>query len=333
MSDFSVQRFRGGFAAVWNDGGGRRRYKLSATSRPAAEAEARDLFARSQSPAAGLTVSDLWSAYRHDRAGRRIDDHMGMTGKAILPEFGHLRPDQITTDDCRAYIARRREAGRSEWTIHTEMGHLRIVVKWAEDTGRIDRAPKIERNALPAPADRWLTEAEVARLLAAECDPHIKLAIHLMLATAGRVGAILELTWDRVYFDRGQIDLRASADGPRKGRAVVPINGTLRAALLSAKVAALSDFVVEYAGRQVRSIRNGFATAVQNAGLTDVTPHVLRHTAAVHMAAAGIPMQKIAQFLGHTNTAITERTYARFSPEHLTDAAAAVDFGRLHKVQ
>ncbi len=33
-------------------------------------------------------------------------------------------------------------------------------------------------------------------------------AILLMLTTAGRVGAILDLTWDRVDFDRAQIDLR-----------------------------------------------------------------------------------------------------------------------------
>ena len=333
MPEWTIQRLRGAFVVVWTDDGGRRRYKLNATSLKAAEAEARDRFAALNSPAGALTVADLWAAYRHDRAGRRIDEHMGMTGKALLPAFGALRPDQITTDDCRAYIAQRRADGRSEWTIHTEMGHLRIVVKWAQDTGRIERAPKIERPPLPAPADRWLTDAEIARLLAAPCDPHIKLAIHLMLATAGRVGAVLELTWDRVHFDRNQIDLRASADGPRKGRAVLPINSTLRAALLTAKAAALSEFVVEYAGGPVRSIRTGFRTACENAGLSDVTPHVLRHTAAVHMAAGGMPMQKIAQYLGHSNTAVTERVYARFAPDHLADAAEILDFGRVRKVQ
>jgi len=37
-----------------------------------------------------------------------------------------------------------------------------------------------------------------------------------------------------------------------------------------------------------------------DAGLADVSPHVLRHTAAVHTAEAGISMDEIAQYLGHS---------------------------------
>jgi integrase len=189
------------------------------------------------------------------------------------------------------------------------------------------------RPQKPAPKDRYLDRGEIDRLLSADCEPHVRLAIHLMLSTAGRVGAVLELTWDRVDLDRGQIDLRLETGGPRKGRAVVPINPTLRAALVAAKEAALSDYVIEWAGDPVKSIRRGFDRAVASAGLADVSPHVLRHTAAVHLAAAGIPMSKISQYLGHTNTAITERIYARFAPDHMQDAATVLDFGKLRKVR
>ena len=60
---------------------------------------------------------------------------------------------------------------------------------------------------------------------------------------------------------------------------------------------------------------------------------MLRHTAAVHMAEAGVPMTRISQFLGHSNTGITERAYARFAPDHLRDAADVVDFTKLRKVR
>jgi integrase len=50
------------------------------------------------------------------------------------------------------------------------------------------------------------------------------------------------------------------------------------------------------------------------------------------MAAGGIPLQKIAQYLGHSNTGIAERAYARYAPDHLADAAAILDFGNLRKV-
>jgi integrase len=51
------------------------------------------------------------------------------------------------------------------------------------------------------------------------------------------------------------------------------------------------------------------------------------------MAAAGVPMARISQFMGHSNTATTERVYARLAPDHMSDAADALDFGKLRLVQ
>jgi integrase len=113
-------------------------------------------------------------------------------------------------------------------------------------------------------------------------------------------------------------------DHGTKGRATVPLHDLARPFLLDAKRAALSDYVIEYAGRRVGSVRTGFRLACERANLVGVTPHVCRHTSAVMMAEAGVPMSEIAQFLGHGSTSITERTYARFSPEHLKRAAGAI---------
>lgn len=334
MREYRIGRLKGRFVVTWIEPDGRRRrYRLDALTRKAAEVEAIDRIAQESIPKTGATVAELWTAYREYLGDRPAGVTMGYTGKSVLEHFGHMRPDQVTLAQCNAYIATRTKAGKSQGTVHTELGHLRSTLTWATKIGVIERAPHIFRPHKPAPKDRFLTESEIDRLLAADCEPHIKLAIHLMLATAGRIGAVLELTWDRVDLDRGQIDLRLDSDGPRKGRAVVPITGTLRAALMTAKAAALSDFVVEWAGDQVKSIRTGFDRAVSNAGLTDVTPHVLRHTAAVHLAKAGIPMPKISQYLGHSNTAVTERVYARFAPDHMQDAAEVLDFGKLRKVR
>lgn len=76
----------------------------------------------------------------------------------------------------------------------------------------------------------------------------------------------------------------------------------------------------------MKSIKKGFKAAADAAGLRNVSSHVLRHTVAVHMAEAGISMDEIAQYLGHTHTRITASTYARFRPEHLRKAARVLDF-------
>lgn len=334
MREHRIGRLGNRFVVTWiDDAGVRRRHRLKAATLQGAKAEGLDVVRRECAGPAGLTVSELIDLYRTDRTGRAIAETITYTSKALRPHFGALRPDQITVAHCRAYTRARVAQGRSQGTAWTELGHLRMVCRWARRSGLIEREPLIELPQKPAPRDRWLTDAEIAKLMTADAEPHIRLAILLMLTTAARVGAVLDLTWDRVDLDRGQIDLRLDALGPRKGRAVVPINATLRAALTAAREAALSDHVIEWAGSRVKSIRTGFASAVQNAGLTDVSPHVLRHTAAVRMAAAGVPMPRISQFLGHSNTSVTERTYARFAPDHLHDAAAALEIGHLRVVK
>ena len=250
---------------------------------------------------------------------------MGFEGRSLLPVLGHLRPDQLERLHVQDYIAARRKAGRKDGTIWTELGHLRTSLRWAVDNRMIDHAPKIERPPKPAPKDRWLTKSEARRLIEAADALHIALAIRLMLATAGRVGAILDLTWDRVVFDRGEIDLRADATGPRKGRARVPMNAGVRKALEEARKVALSEYVIEWNGKQVASIKTGFNKAVTRSQLHSVTPHVLRHSAAVWMASEGVAMEKIAQYLGHSNVSVTFSTYARFAPDHLREESEILD--------
>jgi integrase len=53
---------------------------------------------------------------------------------------------------------------------------------------------------------------------------------------------------------------------------------------------------------------------------------MLRHSAAVWMAEQAVPMTQIAQFLGHTDSRITERVYARFAPQFLSTAADALEW-------
>jgi len=172
-----------------------------------------------------------------------------------------------------------------------------------------------------------LTRPEFEKLLSCAGASHIELFILLALTTAGRKEAILGLTWDRVDFERGIIRL---GNGERrvKGRATVPLHPDVVEKLVIAKRLALTDHVIEWAEKPVRSIRTGFARACERACLPDVTPHVLRHTAAVWMAEDGVSMAEIAQFLGHSDSRITERIYARFSPAHLRKASRSLSWRR-----
>ncbi len=335
MPDISIGRFRGGYCVYWREGGKRKRYQLEARTRAEAEPEAIDVYRRETlgQRRERSTVSDIWEAYREDLGEKPTAKTMGYTGKAVLEHFGSFRPDQISTALCRAYVVKREAADKSQGTIHTELGHLRSAMRFAVKERIIDRAPEIERPAKPTPKERYLEKEEVSALINSASSPHIALAIHLLFATAGRVGAILDLTWDRVDFQRGIVNLRLDDAKTRKGRAIVPMNSGIRAALQTAHDAALSDYVIEYAGGKVKNIRKGFEAACRRAELEDVTLHTIRHSSAVAMVSNGVPLEKVAQYLGHSNVAITYQTYARFAPDHLQDAAEILDFVQIREAK
>jgi integrase len=254
---------------------------------------------------------------------------MGYTWKALEPVFGRLDGDAVTIEDCRSYTKMRREAKKSDGSIWTELGHLRSVLVWAKNSKIIAEAPKIERPTKPEPKDRYLTRDEVAKMLDHSTVPHIKLAILLLISTGARASAALDLTWDRVDFDRGVIQLRNPFDGSRrKGRATVPMNESLRAELKEARKAALTPYVVEWGGAKVKSVRKGIETTAKAAGLKGVSAHVFRHSAAVWLVEEGHSFEEVAQYLGHNDVKITFKVYGRFSPTHLRSLANTLEIKR-----
>ena len=334
MRDYRLGRLKGRYVIMWDDDDGtRRRYRLPPdTTAKDVHRKARDLIRQYQPAPEKITVAEIWEAYRKEMGTRRQAGKLVDAGRNVLPVLGHLAAIQITPEDCRRYIAQRRKHGRKDATIRTELSCLRTALSWAHKNRLIPVQPHTELPPTPPPRERYLNRDEVEALLEAAGEPHIRLAMLLMLTTAARVGALLELTWDRVDLERRVIKLATNDIGPKKGRATVPINDTLVTALTSAREAALSPFVIEWAGRQVGSIKTGFNAARERAGIDHCTPHDLRRTAGRFMAEAGVPIDEIATYLGHTNPNITRKTYAQYSPDYLRKAASALEFGR-HLVQ
>lgn len=332
-SGYRIGKLNGRFVLVFDDAQGkRRRYRLGAKDAGEAHRVAPGIYSELTRPK-GTKVADLWHGYMQDKAGRAVVGTMVHTWKALRDRFGQMDSESITIADCRAHMAKRREAGIMDGTLLTELGHLRMVLVWSEKHGLIGRAPHIERPSKPKPKELYLTKAQARALIDAAIMPHVRLYIILALSTGARNAALLDLTWDRCDFDRGLIDLRNTAIViPHKGRAIVPMTRTVRAALQTAKRGALSDYVIEWAGKKVGSVKRGLRFTARRAAVGHVSPHMLRHSAAVHMVEEGVPMSEISQFLGHANTRITEQVYARFSPDYLRKAAAALEYDDLGSV-
>jgi len=334
---FSLGQLNGVAVVRYRDEQGvKRRRILGSTTEQEARAQL-DRFVRRRQAVVnaeglGPTVGELFAAYVKDReADGKLVASFRDNWKALRGTFEQLAPDAVNADVCRSYAKLRVSQGRSQGTIWTELTRLRSCLNWAIKRRVIPSAGYVWIPSKPKVVAKELTEQQVLRLLDACIMPHVRLFVVLAFATGGRTAAILELTWDRVDFDAGTIDLNVSerpnplSKASRKGRAKVPMNNLARAALLEARALSVSDHVVEWNEEPVASIRTGFMAACRRAGLSGVTPHALRHTAASLALDADQPMELIARFLGHRDVNTTARIYARPSTVKLQGVADAVD--------
>ena len=92
------------------------------------------------------------------------------------------------------------------------------------------------------------------------------------------------------------------------------------------------DLLVTTASGAVLRLRNWrrvvFDPAVRAAGLSDVTPHDLRHTAASLAVASGATVKSVQRMLGHASAAMTLDVYSGLFDDDLAALADRMDAAR-----
>lgn len=315
MSEYTVQRLRGGYAIVWRDATGKRhRRQLDATDRPSAEAEARGLWKRETG--VGATVGGIVDAYIEARqdAGIASTARQKDAWKAMKPYWGKVDPALIDEEMAREYV-RRRDRGQA--TTRYELSMLSVALRWAVKNELIEKAPEVWRPEAPERKQRHLSQRQFAKWFKEVRAHHARLYVELALATMARPTAILELTWRQVDWDHGTVDLNPPGRRQtRKRRPLVPLDPDTLESLKTAHEGAQCEYVIERGGQRILNIKKAFQAASARSGIK-VTPYTLRHTAAVWAAEAGTPMTELAQFMGHDDDKTTQKHYARFSPDYL----------------
>jgi integrase len=323
--EYSVQRFRGGYALVWwelEGAGGRkrRRRSLDAQDRPSAEAEARQVW--QQGDDTPWTVGRIMTGYLATITEKPSYTRRKDAWKAMKTFWENVDPIVIDEPMAKAYD-KKRKVGPS--TVRYELMQLSTALGWAVKNG-----PKLPHRIpvwLPQAAEtkrRHLSHREFDRFFAAVRAEHARLYVMLGLYTMARPSAILQLTWDRVDFMRKQIDFTPPGHvRTAKRRTIVPIADDLLPHLQTAYAGRTCESVVERGGEPIACIKKAFQAASERSGV-HATPYTLRHTGAVWAAEAGVSMPRLAQFMGHDDDRTTQKHYARFSPEHLADVANVI---------
>jgi len=258
----------------------------------------------------------------------------------LLEFFGDKMLGDINGDLCRAYVAQR----STDAAARRELEDLRAAINHHRREGLCSHTISVVLPEERPPRERWLTRTEAAVLLRAawryrevqkgvkterRSRRHVAKFILVGLYTGTRAGAVcgaaLQPTVGHGWIDvdRGVFYRRAPRQHEtNKRQPPVPLPPQLLAHLRRWKNSG-QRFVVEWNGKPVKAIEKAFANAVADAGLgADVTPHVLRHTAATWLMQSGTSPWEAAGFLGMSLEMLLER-YGHHHPDHLSEARKA----------
>lgn len=278
------------------------------------------------------TISELATYYLADREGpdgkRTLEGFRQYLRAQILPNFGSVRVDQLTTPIVARwfYEYSRTSPGGANQGITL----LKALLNFAIRTGYLPQdAPEVTspiRRNKRRPRGQMLTAdqlsdlgRELARVPAR--NRWAADAIRLILLTGCRSGEIARLKWSEVKSDR--LILTRTKTGPREqmlSRDAIQLLKRLRTKRLGACVFPSKDDVnqpAENLARLWKPIR-------KRAGLPEtIRLHDLRHSYASHSVMNGESVVMTGRLLGHRDPSSTER-YAHLDGEFLAAAADRV---------
>lgn len=292
---------------------------------------------------------DLWAARvlanRDLGPSARLEYERAL--RVLTAEYGTIRLRSLTVDAVEAGLDRiatgRHGRGRplSRRSLKLMRSTLAQVLTLGVRRRLIAHNPALLAELTPTAARpvprNALTPAEARRLWDAVDGERLGNFVKLMLTTGLRPGEALGLCWDSVDVDAGTLTVRRAVRLERgKARLVddvktkaafrtiglpAPAVDVLRAqrrsvaALkLAARTWAVDDPGLVFPTVQgtpwnPANVRRELYAVCDAAGLPRVRPHELRHTAASVLSDQGVPLELIADLLGHVDVTMVSQVY------------------------
>lgn len=271
-------------------------------------------------------------------------------------ELGGKRVKTLTPDDVEAAFERRAEAGLSRNSLIKLRSTLSQALAWAERRGLVAKnvaaLVELPAGARQAEPGRAMTVSQAHAFLAAAKGTPLEAMWTVMLYLGLRPGEAAALAWSDIDFTNNIVHVRR---GRKRNKGTITIGstktpGSVRSLDAPAKVI---DLLKEQRVAQKRDrlaavtawrndedliftnpagsptdppkVRIEFNRITGAAGIGEGwTPNMLRHSAASIMSDAGVPLERIADQLGHKDTRMLSAHY-RQSIRPTIDAALILD--------
>ncbi len=240
-----------------------------------------------------------------------------------LLDFSKKQPEQINTDDVKAFMAGHLTEKSSSSTIlflsSIKYAYSNILEK--DITAGIKR-PKKEKK-IPT----VLSKEEIKKLIESIGNKKSKLMISLIYACGFRVSEIINLKVQDLDFNE-KIGHVRQAKGKKDrifnipGFLLTRLQGQTENQKKSGEEFLFSGPKGKLSSRNIQKIvRN----AVKKTGINKIVhPHTLRHSFATHLLENGTDIRKIQELLGHADLSTTQ-IYTHISTEELKKIKSPID--------
>ena len=277
---------------------------------------------------------DAWGVYV--RANLAVSEHTLRAYVSDLRSFTtYCQVDELSTENIRsvvilrairAWLASLVQQGKSRSTISRRTASIRSFTAWAYRRGYLDSDPGLLVTS--ARGDQKLpqvqTPSDTAELLSYAAtrtrEENSPAAIRdwaileTIYATGIRVSEVCSL--DTTSIDQQGMTLRVIGKGNKER--VVPFTRACLSALQAWLSHGRQSLAIPEAGRALfvgdkgrridpRVIRSMIHRMCAQAGVRDLAPHALRHTAATHILAGGADLRAVQEMLGHSSLQTTQR--------------------------
>lgn len=252
---------------------------------------------------------DLLDDYREGELSEKtpgtIKSYEGKIRRVLLPAFKGMRVKDITPvmiDELRRKNRHRKGELNRAFATGSRMMTLAIRKGWIEHNPfrGAERFPSNER-------DQWLDEHDLPKFLD-ELDktttPMSDL-IRFMTVTGWRVGVARELQWDHVDLKRMTVDLDDSAT--KKTATVLAADAATILDRQGHRIGYCFSNRGGVTALSYKALREELQRLCKAAGIRQITPHVLRHSAATYAALNGASAFEMMQSIGWESIAMAQK--------------------------
>ena len=232
--------------------------------------------------------------------------------KSIVPVIGSRPVRDVTTEDVRAIIWKKKDEG-----FDAAAGNIRGVLKrlfdYAMTNGLVAVNPVLAlpmRHVHKAKSrDRALSPDEIRKFLIAVFESNVrrqfKVALHLILLTMVRKSELQLARWDHVDFDQGEWHIPAENSKTGKPHIVFLSEQAIGLFRELDKLASGSALVMPGRGSLTKpfaqnAINNALKVALAGQDIPAFTIHDLRRTASTLLHENGWPSDVVEKALNHT---------------------------------